>query len=136
MKKLALMLVGLCAILQCAAAEEISSEVLAKTQTSWDGSALPRQNIESPELTIVRTKIAPGAELKMHKHQMINAGYIVKGELEIISEDGRRKILKEGECAVELVNKPHYGRNIGDGEAELILFYIGEKDTPRADIVK
>ena len=138
MKKLTLLVVvGFCAVLQCAAAgEEISSEVLVKTQTSWDGSALPAQNLKNPELTIVRTKIAQGAELKLHKHRMINAGYIAKGSIEIISEEGKRTVLKAGDCAVELVNKAHYGRNIGEGEAELILFYIGEKDTPRADVVK
>ncbi|MBR4597514.1 MAG: cupin domain-containing protein [Opitutales bacterium] len=136
MKKLALVIVGLGAVLQCAAAEEISSEVLVQTQTSWDGSALPAQNLKTPELTIVRTKIAQGAELALHKHQMINAGYLIKGSIEIISAEGKSTVLKAGECAVELVNKAHYGRNIGEGEAELILFYIGEKGTSRADIVK
>lgn len=136
MRKLAFIVVGLCAVLQCAAATEISSEVLIKTQTSWDGSPLPGQNLKAPEITIVRTKIAQGAELKLHKHQMINAGYIVKGELEIISADGGRKVAKAGECVVELVNKAHFGRNIGGGEVEILLFYIGEKDAPRADIAK
>ena len=138
MKKLALLIIaGLGAVLQCAAADgEISSEVLVQTQTSWDGTALPAQNLKNPELSIVRTKIAQGAELKLHKHRMINAGYVIKGSIEIISAEGRRTVLKAGECAVELVNKAHYGRNIGGCEAELILFYIGEKGTPRADIVK
>ena len=137
MRKLAFIVVGICAVLQCAAADnEISSEVLVKTQTSWDGSALPEQNLKNPEISIVRTKIAPGAELKMHKHQMINAGYIVKGELEIISVDGGRKVAKAGDCVVELVNKAHFGRNIGGGEVEILLFYIGEKGAPRADMAK
>src|SRR4030042_7150842 len=58
-------------------AEDISAvqvDVLAKTGLSWDGRDLPEYPKGTPEITILRIKIPPGAQLPLHKHTVINAG--------------------------------------------------------------
>ena len=108
----------------------VHTDVLAKTSLSWDGSQLPDYPKGSPELTILRIKIPPGAQLPLHKHPVINAGVLLSGELTVITEDNRILHLKAGESIVEVVDKWHYGKNEGDKTAELIVFYVGVFDTP------
>lgn len=105
-------------------------DVLAKTSASWDGSRLPDYPKGTPELTILRIKIPPGAQLPLHQHPVINAGVLLSGELTVITEENKTLHLKAGESIVEVVNKWHYGRNEGDETAELLVFYAGVVDTP------
>jgi len=105
-------------------------EVLAKTSSSWDSSALPDYPKGKPEVTILRITIAPKTQLPVHKHPVINAGVLLKGELTVVSEDGHTLHMKAGDSIVELVNKWHYGKNEGDEPAEIIVFYAGTQDEP------
>jgi quercetin dioxygenase-like cupin family protein len=114
-------------------AEELSTthlDVLANTGLSWDGSHLPDYPGGTPEITILRIKIPPGAQLPLHKHPVINAGVLLSGELTVVTEDNRTLHLKAGESIVEVVNKWHYGRNDGAETAEIVVFYAGVPDTP------
>ena len=114
-------------------AEDISAvqvDVLAKTGLSWDGRDLPEYPKGTPEITILRIKIPPGAQLPLHKHPVINAGVLLNGELTVVTEDNRTLHLKTGEAIVEVVNKWHYGKNESNKTAEILVFYTGVRDTP------
>ncbi|MDD5504773.1 MAG: cupin domain-containing protein [Candidatus Omnitrophica bacterium] len=108
---------------------DIVTEELAKAQTSWDGSQLPVYPKGVPEVTILRITIPQGAQLPLHKHPVINAGVMLKGELAVITENNKLLRLKEGDAIVEVVDKWHYGKNEGDGPAEIIVFYAGERNS-------
>jgi len=111
-------------------ANKITKDVLTKTSSSWDGSALPNYPEGTPEVTILRFVIPPKSELPMHKHPVINAGIILTGELTVVTEDNKSIHLKAGDTLVELVNKWHHGKNEGTEPVEIIVFYAGIKDTP------
>ena len=66
----------------------------------------------------------------MHKHGVINAGFLLSGELTVVTEDGSTLQLKAGEALVEVVNTWHYGKNAGTVPAEIVVFYAGAKDVP------
>ena len=108
----------------------IKVETLAKTSLSWDGSRLPDYSKGTPELTILRIKIPPGAQLRLHKHPVINAGVLLSGEQTVVTEDNGTLHLKAGEPIVEVVNKWHYGKNEADKTAEILVFYAGVPDMP------
>lgn len=108
----------------------IQTEVLAKAGLSWDGSHLPDYPTSAPEITILRIKIPPGAQLPLHKHPVINAGVLLSGELTVVTEDNKTLHLKAGESIIEVVNKWHYGMNEGNTTAEILVFYAGASDTP------
>jgi quercetin dioxygenase-like cupin family protein len=108
----------------------IQTDVLAKSSLSWDGSRLPDYPKGSPELTILRIKIPPGALLPLHKHMAINAAVLLSGELTVITEDSKTLNLKTGDSIVEVVNKWHYGKNEGNKTAEILVFYAGVIDIP------
>jgi len=108
----------------------VTTEVLAKTGISWDGSPLPAYPDKSPEITLLRITIPAGTSLPLHRHSVINAGVLLSGELTVITEDDKTLLLNAGDPIVEVVNKWHYGKNTGNGPAVILVFYAGAIDTP------
>lgn len=106
----------------------IAVETLAKSSSSWDGEVLPNYPKGKPEITILRIKIPAGATLPMHEHPVINAGFLLSGELTVVAKDEKTLHLKAGDSIVEVVNKAHYGKNEGSQTAEIIVFYAGVVD--------
>jgi quercetin dioxygenase-like cupin family protein len=125
-------IIGICStlLLGCVSAKNtntIEVEVLAKTNTSWNGDGLPNYSKGKPEISILRVVIPPGTILPLHKHPMINAGVLLKGQLTVMLEDNTTLHLKAGDSIVEVVNKWHYGKNEGSEPAEIIVFYAGTR---------
>lgn len=108
----------------------VSVEILAKTDKSWNGRLLPSYPADQPQVTIIRYRFAPGAVLPVHKHPIINAGVMLRGELQVKTAAGETLSLKAGDPIVELVNQWHEGYNPGEDSAELIVFYAGTPNLP------
>lgn len=108
----------------------VKVEVLSKTSSSWNGNPLPEYPEGRPEVTILRIAIPPGVKLPLHKHPVINAGVMTKGELTVTTEKGQVHHLRAGDPIVEVVDTWHYGRNDGDETAEIVVFYAGIKGEP------
>lgn len=108
----------------------VKVDVLAKTSSSWDGNALPDYANSKPEVTILRITIPPKVQLPLHKHSVISAGVLLKGELTVVTEDKETLHLKAGDSIIEVVNKGHYGKNEGNEVAEIIVFYAGLRGKP------
>lgn len=69
-------------------------------------------------------------KLPWHKHPVINAGILLKGELTVVAEDDTILNMRAGDTIVEVVGKWHYGKNEGDEPAEIIVFYAGTQGVP------
>lgn len=110
--------------------EVLQVETLAKSTKSWNGTTLPSYPKGQPEVTILNIIIPPHSKLVWHKHPVINAGILLRGELSVISEKGEILELKKGESIIELVNTWHYGENRGDIPAQIVVFYAGTTDLP------
>jgi len=127
---------GICLILSLASnvwaqgVITVEVDVLAKASSSWDGKTLPCYVEGKPEITILKITIPPKTQLPLHKHPVINAGVLLKGELTVVTEDKKTLHLKAGDSIVEVVNKWHYGKNEGNEPAEIIVFYAGIIDMP------
>jgi len=103
---------------------------LVKSTRSWDGALLVSYPQGQPEVIIRQITIPAGARLETHRHPVINAGVLTRGELTVVAEDGKTLHLKAGDPIVELVNKLHYGVNEGKVPAEIIVIYAGTLGTP------
>ena len=103
---------------------------LARSTRSWNHELLPSYPTGQPEVTILRIEIPPGARLEPHRHPVINAGILTKGDLTVVTADGKTLQLKAGDSIVEVVNTLHYGFNPGTGPAEIVVFYAGEQGQP------
>lgn len=118
----------------------VQTEVLARTSASWDGARLPEYLRGTPEVTILRIRIPPGTQLPQHRHPVINAGVLLSGTLTVVTDEQETLHMKAGDSLVEVVNKAHYGKNDGDQDAEILVFYAGiagmpisEKTPPQAE---
>ena len=110
----------------------IEANVLIKTSKSWNGATLPPYGEGQTEITIIRYTFAPGASIPMHMHPVINAGVLLKGELDIFTKTGEKITLKAGEPLVELFKEWHSGLNPGIEPVDLIVVYAGTVGTPLA----
>ncbi|MFI5180996.1 MAG: cupin domain-containing protein [Thermoanaerobaculia bacterium] len=110
--------------------ESADVRVLAKTGSSWDGNPLPAYAQGTPEVTVLRITIPPGGQLPPHKHVVMNAGVLLRGELTVVTEENKTLHLKAGESIVEVVNTWHYGKNEGTTPAEIIVIYAGVQGQP------
>ena len=108
----------------------VAVETLAKTGASWDGSPLPPYPTGAAEISLLKIRIPPGAQLPIHQHPVINAGVLLSGELTVVTENNETLHLKAGEAIVEVVGKWHYGKNEGSEPAEILVFYAGTPGLP------
>lgn len=105
-------------------------EKLAESVVSWNGDTLSDYISGQPQVTILKITIPPKYKLEWHKHPVINAGVMLKGELTVISEKKDTLRLVEGQSLIELVNTFHYGINQGDDPAQILVFYAGNQNVP------
>lgn len=110
--------------------DKIETVTLIETSKSWNGKALPQYPDGKPKITILKITIPPHSRLNIHRHLVINAGVLTKGELTVVDEQNNTLHLKAGDALVELVNSCHFGENTGNSPAEIIVFYAGTDDLP------
>ena len=111
------------------ATQPVDAQVLLRTSTAWDGSPYPDYPTGSPELSLLKIRIAPDTSLDWHHHPAPNAGYLLAGDLRVETRDGREKHLRAGEALAELTGIVHRGHS-GSRGAELIVFYAGSPGLP------
>jgi quercetin dioxygenase-like cupin family protein len=109
----------------------VSTELI-RTSQSWDGVELPDYLQGRPEIVGIKYEIPTGQKLGMHFHPVMNFGILVQGELTIIRQDGKEKVVHEGEAVVEMVKTVHHGENRGKKPVVLYMFYLSQKDLPLA----
>ena len=106
------------------------SQTVIQTDVHWNGQAISPLHINHPQVTILRITIPAGEKLAMHKHPILNIGYLTKGELTVRSDQGEVLVLKPGDPIVELVDTWHYGDSTGSEDAEIVVTYVGDKEDP------
>jgi quercetin dioxygenase-like cupin family protein len=107
--------------------QTVQSTELIRTSKSWDGVELPDYLQGRPEIVAVKYEIPAGQKLGWHHHPVMNHGILVQGELTIISEDGKEKVVHEGVAVVEMVNTIHHGENRGAEPVILYMFYLSQE---------
>ena len=105
-----------------------NSEQVIQTSVHWNQQPIKPIHIDHPQVTMLRITIPVGEKLPMHKHPILNVGYLTKGELTVRSEKGGELILKPGDPIVELVDEWHYGESTGAEDAEIVVTYVGDKN--------
>ena len=111
---------------------QVVSTELIRTSQSWDGVELPDYLQGRPELVAMKYVFPAGQKLGWHHHPVMNYGILVQGELTIIGQDGKEKVVHEGEAVVEMVNTIHHGENRGKKPVVLYMFYLAQKGMPLA----
>ena len=124
MKKYLTLLFAVCLSFNAFAA---TSEILQKSQTSWNNAPIKQLNLDNPEVTVVRIQIPQGEKLPLHQHPILNVGYLTKGELTVHTINDEVLVLKAGSPIIEVIDTWHYGESTGDEDAEIVVVYVGNK---------
>ena len=105
-------------------------ETLKSSSTSWDGTPLPNYPTGTPEIKMVRVVIPTGDAIALHTHPVINAGFLIRGKIELTAENDRALTLNAGDTIIELVDQWHSGKSVGTDDAEILLVYLASANTP------
>lgn len=124
MNKFLMALIAVCFSFNASAA---TSEILQKSQASWNNTPIKQMELKDPEVTVVRIQIPKGEKLPLHQHPILNIGYLTKGELTVHTEKDEVLVLKAGDPIIEVIDTWHYGESTGDEDAEIVVVYVGNK---------
>lgn len=106
----------------------INAEELLRTEKTWEGADI-KYPTGAPQVTSIKLNIAEGELTPFHCHPVPTIGYVLHGDLEVETKDGKKKMLHKGESVVEVLRTVHRGRAIG-GPVEIVVFYIGTTSMP------
>ena len=104
------------------------ADVLLETHNSWDGGALAYPAGKA-QVTSVILHIEPGEVLPFHCHPVPTMGYLLRGTLEVETEQGDKVRVEKGDAVVEVMNTLHRGLAIG-GPVDIVVFYAGAEGVP------
>ena len=108
-------------------ASAATSEILQKSQSSWNNTPIKQMNLTEPEVTVVRIQIPMGEKLPLHQHPILNVGYLTKGGLTVHTLNDEVLVLKAGDPIIEVIDTWHYGESTGEEDAEIVVVYVGNK---------
>lgn len=104
------------------APSETTTEVILKTNKSWDGVPYKNYPAGNPELIVMTYHIPAHSALAWHKHFVPNAAYVVSGILTVEEKNGGKKVFTKGQVVPEMVGPIHRGVT-GDEPVDLVVFY-------------
>ena len=106
--------------------EGIKAEKILETTTSWDEVKLPLFPTSDPVIELVRYTVPAHQKLAPHYHKVHNMGCLLNGELTVLSEDGKKRlVLHKGDALEEMIGTMHHDENNGSETVDLIMMYAG-----------
>ncbi len=102
----------------------IIESLVERATTSWDGVTLESYPSGKPTFTFQKMTIPPYTKMPPHSHEIMQLGYILSGELTINTDKGESVTFHEGEPAIEVVGKIHYGENRGDVDCVVVVVSV------------
>lgn len=109
---------------------------IAKATVTANGNQVRYLVTDKSEVTALIVEIPPGGETGWHLHPVPVYAYIIKGTLDVETENAHVHTYHEGEAIIEMVNTPHNGKNRGPAPVKLVAFYTGEHGAPNTVKVK
>lgn len=103
---------------------------LLTTDTTSLGQKLIYPQTDSAQITIAKVIIPPGKETGWHKHLFPVTALVVQGTLTIDFNGYPSRQFAEGESFAEVIDIFHNGRNIGNKDVVLTVFFMGKKNLP------
>ena len=101
------------------------AKIIARTSETWEGKPIVYPKGEA-EITALHLTFEQDVIVPNHCHPMPGAGYILKGTIEVTTENGDKNLMKAGEPFFEVVNTFHKGRVV-KGPVEILVFFLGVK---------
>ncbi len=107
--------------------KDIMIEPVLKTDTTSIGQKIIFPNFTNNEVTICKITIPKAASTGWHKHETPVFAYVLKGNLTIELENGKKMRFPENSSFAEVINTFHNGVNQGNEDVILIAFFLENK---------
>lgn len=104
---------------------------LLDTHQTWNGEVIQYPVGDKAKIKMMEFTIKANTQTPDHCHGVNEVIYILEGELMVETLDGKKKLLKQGDVAVEPLKTFHHGIS-GPNGVKLLATYIGTKDRPEA----
>lgn len=108
----------------------VKADRILVTGTAGNGQLHRYLRTDNPEVTALTVVIPPGAETGWHLHRVPVYAYVLSGTLVVELADGTALTFRQGEAIVEVQDLAHNGKNSGNEDVRLAVFYTGEKGRP------
>lgn len=105
------------------------TETLLAATHAWTGERYTQYPDGQPEIRMLRITIEPGAALPWHRHTVLNAGYLLEGELRLETRDGTSLVMRPGDTVAQSMDVVHRGTAGPDG-ATVLMFYANVEGSP------
>ena len=115
-------------VLAIAVSGAMAAEPLLQSRTTWEGGAIVYPDGKA-QVTAVMLRLAPGDEPAFHCHPVPTMGYVLEGEVEVETSDGKKAVFRKGQAVAEVMGTVHRGRAL-HGPAKIVVFYVGAVDMP------
>jgi len=80
---------------------------------------LARKQSSATNLAIIVQRFEPGGDFERHRHDMEQFFYVTKGAIEM-TIGGETQVYREGDFVAVERDVEHEGRNVAEGESELL----------------
>ena len=97
-------------------------------QQSWDGGSFSYP-AGQPEITAQILTLDGSKPIPFHCHPVPTMAHVLHGALEVETRSGQRKVFRQGDSLVEVMDTVHRG-TVVTAPVELIVFYAGAAGTP------
>ena len=81
-------------------------------------------------MSVQHFRIEPGAAVPMHSHHHEQAGFVYRGEVTFVLEDGEEVVVSEGESYVLAGEEAHAAENHGDEPIEGVDIFSPPRTNP------
>ncbi|RYX92797.1 MAG: cupin domain-containing protein [Comamonadaceae bacterium] len=113
-----------------------NSELLFRTDQSWDGKPYQNYPQGKPQLTIAKITVPASTGLAWHSNAMPNAYYVLSGELTVEEKkSGRKVVLKAGDALPQTMEGLQRGITAAQ-PTEVIAFYAGAEGLPTVEEIR
>lgn len=103
---------------------------LLVTSVTSEGQPIVYRAANKPEVSMLEVTIDAGAETGWHTHPAHGFAYVISGELEIETENGKKHHFSAGQAFAEVVNLRHNGRALGGQPVKLLVAFTGVQGKP------
>ena len=104
--------------------DAVKADILTKDIVSWDGSSI-QYPLGKAEISVTKYTVPRGLIISDHCHPIPVAAYVLTGAIEVTKPSGEKKIFRQGEAYIGMMNKWHGGRGIGE-DTQVIIFHAGQ----------
>ena len=112
---------------------KIQMKTLLQTERAWDGQPYRAYPGGQPQVSLLEITIPAKTTMEWHRHPMPNVAYVMSGEIQVETKDGKTAHFRPGQTISETVATTHRGVT-GDRAVTLLVFYAGATGLPLSQL--